>query len=75
MTDYDPRNDWVRVRIGDLIVDVDEPRHVGRVRRVDKLIVVEWILSGWLTALKRDQIRFVSRYNMHRRLGAKGGES
>jgi hypothetical protein len=50
--------DWMRLRCGDLVSAIDDPRHVGRVEAIfnGSSVKLRWQETGWISYLALDEI-------------------
>lgn len=56
--------DWMRLRCGDRVHTVDDPRHVGRVEAIHHgyWIKVRWLDTGWISFEALHELRNLTRY-------------
>ena len=57
-------NYWIRAHIGDVVFDVADERHLGRIERIDwhKTARVRWIETGWISELPMTALRKAARF-------------
>jgi len=68
--------DWMRVRLGDEVVDLDDERHTGTVEGIkhSSIVTVRWHGTGYLGEVALHRVKVVKRKNrnvLHRSDGTK----
>jgi hypothetical protein len=63
---------WLRARIGDPVFDVADPRHVGRIVRINWTTTarVRWLDTGWYSDLPIQDLRRANERDLSCQCGA-----
>jgi len=54
--------DWIQYHIGDLVCDLDDERHIGRVEAIwnAHLVKIRWIERGWISLVPISRLKKVN---------------